>query len=646
MMIKRSEQQQAADSVTQAYEDLETQILQNIIRHVKNYGQLIDSDEWLMQKLAEIGKLNQENIRIIAKAAGLHSKAVEDMCRQVANLVLSRVEPGISELERAGVVEGAVPVEKSKNVQKAVDTVFKQAQDALNKCNTNMLYMAQDAYQQLVQGIVDKAQEISRRQEFLDILGQHATAEAIGSESRGQAIRSVLREFNERGIPAFVDRAGRKWTPEAYVSMTLRSTSVNVATEAMFARMEDRDMHLIQVSSHTGARPKCAKDQGKVFDLRNGSGEVTAGNGRKIRYYPWSSSSYGEPDGLFGINCGHHGIPFLPGISNQRYFPTEDFEENDKLYRKMQAQRSLERDVRKQKRLCSLYDEIGDRESFERAAVTLKDREARLVAYTKKNGLTRRRDREQVYGFDRQVSAEAVAAHKVHKTNRTGTVDESKISQKNQKAAENWAKKHLGVKKTNYAKQSVQVVNQTNRALQRIYRENPVLKGFIDEIEFRDIPSVAQASLKIRKGVITTKLTFSQSKCTDEKSIQRMIDQQVKDGFWAPKKGLYGIVKHEATHLSEYALILKRYNVDRSSGVGDITGAIQAIKNHEISSEIQRKALKNCNYPLDYDTIKTRLCEYAAREGAGEFLAEACSEYRPRKLAKEVQKLFKEEMMK
>ena len=150
MMIKRSEQQQAADPVTRAYEDLESQIMQNIVQHVKNYGQLIDSDEWLMQKLAEIGKLNQENIRIIAKAAGLHSKAVEDMCHQVANLVLSRIEPGMSELEREGVVEGAVSAGKSRNVQKAVETVFKQAQDTLNKCNTNMLYMAQDAYQQLV----------------------------------------------------------------------------------------------------------------------------------------------------------------------------------------------------------------------------------------------------------------------------------------------------------------------------------------------------------------------------------------------------------------------------------------------------------------------------------------------------------------
>ena len=107
MMIKRSEQQRAAEPVTRAYEDLESQIMQNIVRHVQNYGQLIDSDEWLMQKLAEIGRLNKENIQIIARAAGLNRQAVEEMCQQVADLVLSRVEPGMSELERAGVVEGA-----------------------------------------------------------------------------------------------------------------------------------------------------------------------------------------------------------------------------------------------------------------------------------------------------------------------------------------------------------------------------------------------------------------------------------------------------------------------------------------------------------------------------------------------------------
>ncbi len=417
MMINRAEKQRAADPVTQAYEELETQIMQNIIRHVQNYGQLIDSDEWLLQKLAELGKLNKEHIQLIAKAAGANRKAVEEMCYDVADLVLARVEPGLTAYDRVGVLEGtenAVPVHKSKNIQKAVNTVFRQAWDALNKCNTDMLYLAQDAYQSLVQGIVEKAQEIANKQEFLDILGKHATAEAVGAESRGQAICSVIREFNEKGIPAFVDKAGRKWTPEAYVGMTLRSTAGNVATEAMFARMKDRDLNLLQVSSHSGARPKCARDQGKVFDLDNESGYTTDGRGKKVRYYPWRSSSYGEPDGLFGINCGHHGTPFLPGVSSRRYFPTDDFAENDRLYKQMQTQRGLERDVRKQKRLCSLYDEIGDSESFEQAAVTLKSKEARLAAYTKQNGLTRRRDREQVYGFDRRVSAEAVGKAQTH----------------------------------------------------------------------------------------------------------------------------------------------------------------------------------------------------------------------------------------
>ncbi len=423
MMISKSEKQIAADPVTQSYIDLETLIMQNIIRHVKDYGQLIDSDDWMLQMLAELGKLNKENIAIIARAVGLSKRAVEKMCYDVADVVIERIEPGFSELERIGIVEGAVPVRESKNLQKAVKTVQDQAWDTLNTCNTMMLYKAQDAYKELVQKTVSKAKEIANKQEFLDILGKHATAEVIGSESRQQAIRSVIKEFNEKGIPAFVDKKGRQWTPEAYVSMTLRATAGNVSTEAMMARMDDRGLSLIQMSSHSGARPKCAKDQGKIFDRNNGSGYVEDLNGKKIRFYPLSSSSYGEPDGILGINCGHHGTPFIPGISRQRYFPTEDFEENDTLYKKMQTQRTLERDVRKQKRLCTLYDEAGDKDAFEEASVKLKSKEAALASYVKKNGLIRRKDREQVIGFDKGISARAVAANKAYtKAMKTDTI--------------------------------------------------------------------------------------------------------------------------------------------------------------------------------------------------------------------------------
>lgn len=411
-MISRTEKQNAADSITKSYNDLETLIMQNIIRHVHTYDQLIDSDDWLMTMLAQLGVLNQENIRLIAQCAGVSVDTVETMCYEVADTVISRIEPGLSELERKGIVKSAVPVEESENLKRAVETVHKQAKDSLNLCNTTMLYKAQEAYKSLVQSTAEQAKEIAEKQEFLDIIGKHVTAEVAGAESRQQAIRNTIKEFNELGIPAFVDKKGRNWTPEAYVSMTIRATAGNVSTEALFARMEDRGLNLIAVSSHSGARPKCAKDQGKIFDRNNGSGEVEDLNGKMIKYYPFSSSSYGEPDGLFGTNCGHHGTPFIPGVSRQRYFPTEDFEENDKLYKKMQTQRALERDVRKQKRLCSLYDKAGLRDSFEEASVKLKAKEAKLASYVKDNKLLRRKDREEVVGFNKGVSARAVAVNK------------------------------------------------------------------------------------------------------------------------------------------------------------------------------------------------------------------------------------------
>lgn len=195
--------------------------------------------------------------------------------------------------------------------------------------------------------------------------------------------------------------------------MTLRTTAGNTATEATFARMEDHGLNLFQVSSHAGARPKCAKDQGKIFDKNNGRGTTTDLRGKEIPYYPLRESSYGEPDGIFGINCGHHPVIFIPGISTRKFFPTDDLKENDELYRKIQTQRSMECEIRKQKRLCMLYEEAGDKEAFEEAAVKLKQKEAQINDYVgKSRQLHRRKDREQMVGFDKRLSAEAVGANK------------------------------------------------------------------------------------------------------------------------------------------------------------------------------------------------------------------------------------------
>lgn len=630
------ENQRAADLPAGAFQDLEERLMANIIRHCKDYDQPIATDQWLMKKLAEIGKLNKENIKIIAQSTGVSNTAMERMLNDMADKVIKEVEPGMRQLVRQGLVGEAVPVSQSKNVKQVITTLRGQAKDTLNLCNTTMLYKAKDAFKGLVNNMASTAQEIAEKQSFLDTLNEHVTTAVIGAESRQQALTKCIREFNEKGIPAFVDRAGREWTPEAYVNMNMRSTSNTMAAEIQMARADDYGIDLVEVDSHSGARPKCARDQGKIFDRAN----------KSTKYPHWNTSSYGEPDGLLGINCGHHIFPYIEGVSIRRHFPTEDLDANDKEYKEVQVQRSLERAVRKQKRECMLYDQIGDQEAFQQASYKLKTKERQLKSYVDGNDkLHRRRDREQVVGFDKRVSANARSSEREYIAKQTGKIDESAIRQRNQAAAENWAIKHLGVKKTNYATQSIEVVNNTNKALKKVIKEMPILKGFIDEVSFEEIDAVAKASLRLTKyGTVSTKLSLSSLLADDEQAIQQMIDQNVNAGFWTRKNGLHGIIKHEGTHLAEYALTLKRYGVNKELGGSNLTVAIKAMKSHEIAAEIKQKALTACNLPDDNDIIKANLCEYGAFEGPGEFLAEACSESPPRKLAKEVQKLFEKEM--
>lgn len=398
--------QQEAETIDSVYIDLEARLMQNIARHLRDWEQPIDTDRWLMQKLAEIGKLNKENIKTIAQMSGLSQTAAERMLNDMAEEAIKNTDPGFQYLARQRLIGEVVDAEKSKNIKRVMKNLQKQAKDSLNLTNTTMLHKAQEAFKNLVQNTAEEA---------LKIMNNNTAAVITGAESRQQALRKTIRKFNDKGITGFVDKRGRNWTPEAYVNMAMRTTAGSVANEVQTARCEDMGVNLILIDSHSGARPKCAKDQGKIFSLDNTSGTTEDLNGRKIRYYPWNSSSYGEPDGILGINCGHHKFPFVPGVNIQRHFPTEDMDANNRLYKQTQVQRALERDVRKQKRECMLFDELGDPDAFEEASVKLKSKEAKLKDYVKKHDhLHRRKDREQVVGFDKRVSAEAVGKAQKH----------------------------------------------------------------------------------------------------------------------------------------------------------------------------------------------------------------------------------------
>ena len=335
--------------------------------------------------------MTSEAVRIITKYLGSQDEELTRVIAAAALGVIDTLEPAFQQCALDGFVSDASEIPMSAMSAKIISTYRKQAVTDLNLVNTVMMYKTGSRYKELVNRIYDE----TNRQEYLNILGKHTASVVTGAEARQKAVSNCIREFADKGIPAFVDKAGREWSPEAYINMDIRTTVSNTANAAQDAVCDRYGVDLIEVSSHMGARPKCAPYQGKIFSRSNQSGIAHDGNGREIRYEPLSSTSYGQPDGLFGINCRHQKYPFVDGVNFQTYFPYDEAE-NAKRYKEFQTQRAMERDIRKKKRECMMLEETGDTEALKAARADLRQSKKAYNAYSDEHGLRTREDRLRV----------------------------------------------------------------------------------------------------------------------------------------------------------------------------------------------------------------------------------------------------------
>lgn len=398
---------QLSQGITDLIVGLETDLIANIAAYLAAGRIEEDTAKWKMKKLAELGKLTKQNAKTIAEYAGKTPELLELTLQRAANSAIQELAPGLKRMVQEGLIDRRATPSMSGNMLNSLKMLQKQAKKDLNLTNTTMKYKAKNAAMQ----VINRTAELANKQEYIDSLNKAAGKVVTGIEARQSAMRECIGEMTQKGIPAFVDKTGRNWTPEAYTNMCIRSTVGSVAKETQFSIMDEYGLDLVEVSSHSGARPLCAKDQGKIFNRNGGGGYTTDLDGKRIKFYAWRSSSYGKPAGLLSINCGHQIYPFLPGISVQTYFPYDE-KENAEQYEKICNQRALERKVRASKRECTSLDTLGDKEGFDKAAYKLKQQEQQLKSYCEKNGLTYKPDRTATPGYGRSQAAKTTASYK------------------------------------------------------------------------------------------------------------------------------------------------------------------------------------------------------------------------------------------
>ena len=250
-----------------------------------------------------------------------------------------------------------------------------------------MLESTENAYRETVADIT------ARLQRAQTIVNAAAGEVATGVESFNTALKDATRKLVETGITGFVDHGGHRWAPETYVAMDMRTTFHNVSRAAFWDRTEDYGNDLYLVSQHPGARPLCYPWQCHVISRDDNARDVPDGAGGAVHVYAQSEASYGEPAGLFGINCGHHPELFIPGATMVPAVRQNEAE-NAKQYAESQKQRGLEREFRKARLDADVAKAQGDEAGLKIAQEKLKAADEKLNSFEKETGRRRRRERE------------------------------------------------------------------------------------------------------------------------------------------------------------------------------------------------------------------------------------------------------------
>lgn len=381
-------------AMAQVYASVTDKIIVNIAKHFPFYDPDAKTPgvfEYQSKMLAQMGQVRKETVDIIMQSLDGADDTLRQSLEAAIMDALKDEEPKLREAARKGLLGTAEPPEVTPSQMNAFQSYYKQSADKLNLVNTVMLESTESAYRQTVSNVVSLVQKINNTQTILNA----STGEVVtGVSAWNSVMHSAVRMMAENGLTGFIDHAGRRWSPEAYVAMDIKTTMFNTAREAIWENADSFGSDLYQVSSHNGARPLCYPWQGKVISRTDRVREVQDLDGNKIHVYAQSETTYGQAAGLFGINCKHYPMTFIPGISTLRGQP-QDPEENEKAYAESQEQRALERKLRKEKLdLSILKAEGADEEMIKAQRDRVRKASADIDDFCDKTGRARRRNRE------------------------------------------------------------------------------------------------------------------------------------------------------------------------------------------------------------------------------------------------------------
>lgn len=368
--IKLNDQQLIlmADNVSDIYRQLCNDLFDNVVERLHDRGTYYLDQQpylWQLEKMADVGMLNNYNIKLIAERSGIAEKQIRYIIENEGYQVYKDTHAQLKSNTY------------DYNVMKDLISYSNQAvNDVHNLINTTLPKSVQATYKDIIETTVAKV--------------------ITGMATPQKALDETIMKFQERGFYGYTDRAGRIQRADAYARTVIKTTARRTFNEMRMRPAQELDIDTFYYSIKAAAREMCAPIQNQI---------VTTGQARTeegVKIFALDDYGYGKPGGCQGINCGHTMTPFIPGVN---YMP--DIDDDLKGLTEEQAienaniqskQRAMERAIRSTKERLHVAEIMHNDELTSKYKTKLTEQKRALKSYVDKHPfLYRDRDREKYH---------------------------------------------------------------------------------------------------------------------------------------------------------------------------------------------------------------------------------------------------------
>lgn len=377
--------QKAIKPIISIYNQIELDIIEKIAEHFKLNEEFINSDYWYLEKLKELGGLNNETIKLLERYT---NKTKQELLKAMQEIGIEAIPiEQINIATQKGALLNPDSIKNSVNIQ----NIIKYSYDDIEK-----------TFLQLNKTIEEKTRET-----YKNITTEIYIKTSSGMYSYQESILESLDKLGNKGISIleYQDKNGhiKNYDVVGTIRRDLLCATRGLAAKVNEEVIKKSGNHIVRVSHHFGARTGDGGEdytnhawwQEKQFFCWNYDGKATEEE-KKLPDF-MEHCNYGDVQGIVGINCKHFFTTWYGQIEKDKLDFT--YEENEEQYERTQQQRYLENGIRKWKRKQVVAKEAKDEEGYKKASKKTREWQDRLSTFAKENKLKRDYTREHIKGY-------------------------------------------------------------------------------------------------------------------------------------------------------------------------------------------------------------------------------------------------------